>query len=754
MGSNNFLLGRGEELSEEISSPARFPKTTKPYSLEAASRHIAGEAEGALADLRAMPAKALPQDQVVFGLTMHPEYASRQYHPHRLFEEFDLTVVGDKKSLIKPRKSTKDGPPGQEPTRTILARCDIGQLDGLAKKITTVDKNSLVADEITHLESLGVIAPEDKLIGFDQFGATNLDLEVAIHVGPQKSDQFIVNGFYKYLKEVDVKSRVPSKLQLGGLCFAHLIITNKSALEKVAKFGFVRFIRPMPYVKPITRSAPLRATLPSIPTGEPLDTSTTAAVFDGGIPEDETRLGEWVNQHETEDKNPKPANAEDVAHGLGVTSALLFGPIDLTKKELDRPPCFVAHHEVMRSGVGQTTDEISILSRIKKIADSGGYDFINLSLGPPGAMDDDYISPWTSFFDGLAYRDNALITVASGNDGDLDQESGNSRIQPPSDGVNVLCVGASRSIDGDVARASYSSYGPGRMSAIVKPETVSFGGSQSDGNPFYCLGGNGGLVGQQGTSFAAPVILRTALSIRSFLGDTIKPLALKALLVHAAAARLTDGRPSRGHGWGSPPVLLEDIVTTEDHAARILYQGSLAPYEWVRFPIPLPPDMVKKGYVKIGATLCYFSETNPENAYSYTRSGMEVVFRPNASKKTRVAKKKSKHQEHPDSDTFFGKDSLGDFSPLINHQERFWETTRSALKTKRASSLDQPAFDLRYLIRGDTEESYDQKAPHLKYAMVVTVSAPQCKDLYDRIQRHYQQTLQAFRPKIEVPVRV
>jgi hypothetical protein len=63
---------------------------------------------------------------------------------------------------------------------------------------------------------------------------------------------------------------------------------------------------------------------------------------------------------------------------------------------------------------------------------------------------------------------------------------------------------------------------------------MAFGGNA--GNYFHVLspGKKAALSPQLGTSFASPYLLRSAVGIRAILGAELSPLAIKALLVHAA----------------------------------------------------------------------------------------------------------------------------------------------------------------------------------------------------------------------------
>ena len=94
------------------------------------------------------------------------------------------------------------------------------------------------------------------------------------------------------------------------------------------------------------------------------------------------------------------------------------------------------------------------------------------------------------------------------------------------------------------------------------------------------------LTPQLGTSFAAPYLLRSAVGVRAILGGDLTPLAIKALLVHAADPGEHDPVEV---GWGKIPEDTLDIITCPDGVARVVYRA-LKPSKYLRASLPLPKD--------------------------------------------------------------------------------------------------------------------------------------------------------------------
>ncbi|KAG0922551.1 hypothetical protein G6F31_019878 [Rhizopus arrhizus] len=78
---------------------------------------------------------------------------------------------------------------------------------------------------------------------------------------------------------------------------------------------------------------------------------------------------------------------------------------------------------------------------------------------------------------------------------------------------------------------------------------------------------------------------RTAVGVRAILGGDLTPLAIKALLVHAADPGEHDPVEV---GWGKIPEDTLDIITCPDGVARVVYQGELKPSKR-RSAMPHPP---------------------------------------------------------------------------------------------------------------------------------------------------------------------
>jgi hypothetical protein len=159
-------------------------------------------------------------------------------------------------------------------------------------------------------------------------------------------------------------------------------------------------------------------------------------------------------------------------------------------------------------------------------------------------------------------------------------------------------------------------------------------------------------------------------------------------------------------------------------------------------PIPMPNTPIN-GNVEITATLCFTSDVDPADTFYYTKSGVEVTFRPHS-------KKDIGKNGHPKSDDFFKEEKKFLTENELIKDGGKWETTLHAKKTKRGTSLFEPFFDIRYHERENGKNcNYQVNIP---YALVVTIHAKKAPRLYNNIVAKYRNQLQQLRPKTRIEI--
>lgn len=738
MNKPNFLIGRGEMLTYPIPAPKGGGGGESVYSFEYSKAKLKPQFEAAAKSIDSLDASAYPDDFAVAKLVMNPSYIARSYFPEKLLRESRLQSVGSRSVKIKPEKWAKKAEPTTVSTTEIFVVGKRSAFRNLSNLVGTLEPGSKEAEDLTHIEQFSAVKPTDRII--DSGTEKSRFFEVGVHLLDGNHTD-IQRAFLSFAKKIGVRVHNELGLTAGGLWFVPVECERK-ALAKLAEFAFVRVIRPVPKMRGMRPI--IRAQGPSIsctlPTDGPISTQPRVAILDGGLPENHT-LGKWIANTWALDEaaSSDPAGPE---HGLGVTSAFLFGPIE-PGTPANRPYSFVDNIRVL-DDLSNEEDPLELyrtLGHIETVLISREYEFLNLSLGPDLPIEDNEVHAWTSVIDSHLSDGRTFMTVAAGNNGLSDRLLRLDRVQVPSDCVNAVAVGAANNVGDTWARAGYSATGPGRSPGIIKPDLMAFGG---DGGRYFHVvapGNRPALAPQLGTSFAAPYLLRNAVGIRSILGTDLTPLAIKALLVHAA--HMTEQHSLWEVGWGKPPEDVMDIITCGEGVARIVYQGQLKPGKYLRAPLPLPPQGLE-GMVTLSATFCFASPTDPQDAASYTRAGLEVTFRPSDEKQGADA-------QNADTKGFFSRKKLATEQVLRSDHAK-WETVMHASKRMRATSFKNPAFDIHYNAReGGGSTRYAEVIP---YALIFTVHAPKCPDVYNDILRAYNQTLVQIQPKVVLPVRV
>jgi hypothetical protein len=739
----NFLIGYGERLASDMAAPVAGAAKKHPYSFAEARQYLAPKVRETTRTLDALPDQLCPRDQTVALVTLHPTYLAKSYYPAELLKAYGLETVGSRAREVSPRKWTKKKPPESAVTSELFVAGSRRHFRDLAAGIGRLNETSDGAVDLIKIEDFRVQPAEEKLKPLRSKEKEPL-LEVVLHAQPVREDAYILEGFETYLDTFGIKLNLDTRRFFAeGLCFLPLRVPRDIAAE-VVKYSFLRLAREMPRLRqfrPVTRATPGFAPFACrLPTEGAIDNDLRVAVFDGGVRAD-ANLDRWVSRKKT--KNLGDPVLEFQNHGTAVTSALLFGPLQ-DGVTADRPYAKVDHYRVLDADTMKDDqgELYTVLERIRDVLESRPkYDFVNISLGPDLPIEDNDVHPWSAVLDQLFADGQTLTAIAVGNSGELDWSSGNARIQSPADCVNALSVGGCDRVGTGWKRAAYSSIGPGRSPGIMKPDGLAFGGSSRE--PYWVLNAEqpGEAMPITGTSFAAPTALRTAIGTKAHFGKLLTPLATKALLLHCA----DDGGYDKAEvGWGRIPQDLNEIVLTDENAAHIVYQGELRPASWVRMQIPIPTEPMT-GMVDITATFCFATPTDPQDPLNYTRSGLEVRFRPHD------RKRKDPKQIHADSSHFFQARDVSFEETDLRADAHKWETTMHKNRGMRASGLRNPVFDVHYNARiGGRNALAADKIP---YALVITIEAKKMPNLYNKILQRYPTILEPLRPVVEIPIR-
>ena len=738
MTKRNFLLGKGERLVEDVVGVRGGVPKSHPYTFSEARDRIAPMLSRVVRDIEQLPGAACPNDRAVATVMLNPEYIAKSYFPERLFESIGLEPVGSRPRRVTPQKRSK----GREPEETITTELFVmGSRDAFRTWRSSLPRwgeEVAGANELSTIEQVAALTPRDKIKGrLPKNG--EIVFEVVLHSDAGAGANGIIPLFREYLQDIGIDQRLDRRFSAGGLCFVELEAPVELA-DRIATFTPVRALRQMPtlrMLRPTFRSSRVPMEDVLLPTAAPVDPNIRVAIFDGGVPKNHP-IGKWVK---TIDPPGIGGSIPDFQkHGVGVTSAFLFGHID-PATPVSRPYTAVDHYRVLDTAPKQNPHELyEVLARIDQVLVEKQYQFVNLSIGPRLPIEDDDVHAWTAVLDDRLSGGTTLATIAVGNDGDGPAKGGFNRIQVPADCVNALAVGSCDSPDTPWQRSAYSSVGPGRSPGVVKPDFVEFGGCLQ--RPFIVISETSAAAFEatEGTSFSAPSVLRLGAGVRAHFGDNLSMLAIRALLVHTTEAC---DHPCEDVGRGRVARSVQDIVLCDDDTVRVVYQGSIAPMRYIRAPIPLPTGAIP-GKVTITATLCYPTGVDPHHPGNYTRAGLEATFRPHDQKRN------DPKQIHADSKSFFGKTQSGLMEDELRRDAWKWENCLHTSVTFMGKTLRNSVLDIHYNARLGGR-NFAPKVP-LPYALVVSVHSKHIGDLYDKIVRKYARQLEALRPVVEIPV--
>ena len=393
-----------------------------------------------------------------------------------------------------------------------------------------------------------------------------------------------------------------------------------------------------------------------------------------------------------------------------------------------------------------TIEDIDLYEVIDGIVDyleKNKPDFANLSLGPDTSVDDNEVSYWTARLDKYASENSTLITVAAGNNGNYSDLGNLNRVQIPSDAVNILSVGSADNQGDNWNRATYSAIGPGRNPGIIKPDILCFGGSEEQ--PFYVLALHNGvykMAANAGTSFAAPLAMRQAARIYGDFKDSLNLLSIRAILIHQAQNNNLDCKEV---GWGKCNEDSNYLITCEDNEITVVYNDVLDISQYTRLPLPLS-NVTLDCEIEVKSTIVAKTEVDPSFSATYTKSGFEVVFRPDSQN----IDEDSQYQ-YPKSKAFF-KNML---PPLISETMQKakgakWECVRREEITLR--KFHTPVCDI---VSHHRDEGKNEIIKHpIEISCIITIRAKKGVDLYNRVIRSYQGVLLPISPRITTQIKL
>lgn len=737
------ILGNGEKYAVDNSYHGRPPgDIPNPYPIELAKRRITEKLSNTLASLENFPIETMPDNEIVTKLTLHPSFLAKSYYPSRLLNEYSLEPLGSKEVFVKPDVAVNN----EQKERAVSSSVYYvsGKKISFERLLKDIREDRIKDEtgiELGRIEELSLVNHTDKLINLNKDTNESGTFEIVLHTAINETSK--IKKFIDFIKILDGEIDQSKIRTVDGLSFCFVKINNNRIAE-LAKFMFVRVVRPVPKINLSTLFSDDAYTLSenkpylyALSQSNSLDDSNVA-IFDGGLISEKINTP-YLRYFDLTGSNDADSNI--YSHGELVTSAVMYGQIsELSSKNHETVP--VDHYKVFCEADDEDIALVNVLDRICSILSQKRYKIANISLGPSVPRPDDEPSLWTSTLDKLAEDGSALIIIAAGNSGSIleicPDDEDLARIQPPADMLNGMSIGAANSAEEDWKRANYSSIGPGRRPGYVKPDAVFFGGEEEP------CGEKIRLIGlydyeekhKHGTSYAAPLVTRLAARLDRKTFGTLTPATLRALLIHSAD-NLGD---KKGCGWGRITDNIEEIIYCDEDRVTIIYQGELKKSSGVRAAIPCPTALLNtKTKVELNATLCFFTDIDHKHPVSYSKAGIEIVFRPHNDKFS-INKETGEQSLEAKSRTLFNKANILGNEQTLRKDLFKWETCYKVNDSFLTSSIKYPTLDIKYLTRNEGRPLSQKEMKELKplsYSLVITLSSNKKCNLYEEVVNEY-----------------
>lgn len=737
------ILGNGEKYALPNTYVGTPPgDLPRPYPPHDAVRRVSHKLNIIIEQYDNLPKEVTPNDEIVTKLTLHPSFLAKSYYPSKIFNDYNLKSLGSKEVFVKPEVAANK----EQRERAVSSSqyYVAGKKSAYEKLINDIAKSIVDSDlsaELGRIEDISIFSGKEKcVISSDSLESIESTYEVVLHAGGDS--QKTVDEFYAFVEGLTGYAYKEKTRHVNGLTFCFIKIRSEK-IEYLAEFVYVRVVRAasrikfsdffddqsdssLEYAGRVANSSFDIKSLPSV------------AILDGGL------FLENFHSHSvryfdltSSSDGPSPI----FLHGELVTSAVIYGQInDLLEDDHEIIP--VDHFKVYCESDESDIALVNVLDRISSVIKSKKYKIINISLGPCVPRPDDEPSLWTATLDELASDGETLIIVAAGNGGEAADDvcEDLARIQPPADMLNGLSVGAANSMGKEWGKASYSSIGPGRRPGYIKPDAVFFGGESHDGGEKINLIGLSDYQQKSihGTSFAAPLVTRLAALIDLKTQGKLTVPVIRALLIHSTE---NAGIDKKLCGWGRIEENINNILFCDDDRVTVIYKGTLKSSSGVRAAIPWPQVMANKyAKVNLSATLCFYTDVDQKHTVSYTRSGIEIVFRPHSDRFVFNKDLNRYSSEAKPRSLFNKKNILGNEQSLRKNSHK-WETCYKVQDRFVTSSVKEPSLDIRYLTRDEGHPLTPKEMKNLKplsYALVVTISVDKEIGLYSEIINEYK----------------
>lgn len=388
--------------------------------------------------------------------------------------------------------------------------------------------------------------------------------------------------------------------------------------------------------KIVQSAAPVRSkpTAANIPTKDASHRYARLGVIDGGVSD---VIGDWIigRWGVLDDSDV------DAAHGTFISGLLIAGTAHNDGgclDEVDGVEIYDARvhpRDVAVSSYYQTLDGFfdEVENAILEARNQHGIRVFNLSMNVLIPVSPSHYSRWASRLDKFADDHDVVVFISAGNLTDLRPEwpSANEHalamlasiqndvIFTPAESARNASVGALNppGLNPAIAHAPacYTRRGPG-LRSLLKPDYAHIGGAgipQADlGHGLYSISPTGSVADSCGTSFATPLVAKTAARLDLLVEGGLSRETMLALLTHHAqrpkvlTAKILEPVARQFVGHGLPPSAAS-ILEGGDHEITLVFATRLPKDKQLVFPFSWPPSLTQSGNCRGTARLTLVS---------------------------------------------------------------------------------------------------------------------------------------------------
>lgn len=242
----NYLLGYGERLTSEVRKVRGGDTKDPAYSFNTAVERLTPKITQASSEFDSLPKAACPDDQAVAIVTLHPRYLSKSDQPSKVLESVGLRAIGSKSTRVKPENWGIKEHPVEAPSTNLFVAGTRQAFKDWSHSISEWKENS-TTKQLTYFETVEAFSEKDRIRRLPD-SEHDIRLELVLHTDHSDS---VLQAFEAYAHETGAFLDIDRRKSIGGLCFMPAT-AERDQIETLAKFTFLRVVRGMPSLRPMT----------------------------------------------------------------------------------------------------------------------------------------------------------------------------------------------------------------------------------------------------------------------------------------------------------------------------------------------------------------------------------------------------------------------------------------------------------------------------------------------------------------------